>query len=544
MRKLGLLFSIIVGLGCVTIASAQSYSNATTISYHGYLERNGVPVNDTCNFRFSLYDAPTGGSLAGIIQSENQVTVTKGVFTALLTYNSTAFSRGDTYLEVVVNCGDGEQTLAPRQPIYPAPLAMGLPSLRVELDSGQSIEQSPNIIGGHQNNTVVSNVVGATISGGGMENRGNRVGGDFGTVSGGEANSANGDGSTIGGGVSSIADGANSTIAGGIGNTAERGDSTVGGGIFNRASGLGSTVAGGSQNTAASQFSTVSGGQNNKAHNVHDVVAGGFSNTAEGGTSIVGGGQGNTASGGWSTVGGGGSSFIGLGNTASGDFSTISGGANNIADGYASTVPGGASNRAGGSSSFAAGQDAKLASSANNTFLWSDGSLSGTLAGSNVFYVVSTGGVRLYTSGNLTNGARLDPGGGGWSTFSDHNLKDNIEPVDPHTVLESVSEMPISTWNYTGYDDITHMGPMAQDFHAAFGLGDDEKFIDTVDIDGVALASIQALYERVEEQDTRIAALERQLLLKESGMNIMAFVLVALGGYWFARRREGTKHVY
>ncbi len=39
-----------------------------------------------------------------------------------------------------------------------------------------------------------------------------------------------------------------------------------------------------------------------------------------------------------------------------------------------------------------------------------------------------------------------------------------------------------------------HLGPTAEDFYAAFGLGSDAG-IGTVDADGVALATIQALYQ-------------------------------------------------
>jgi hypothetical protein len=55
-----------------------------------------------------------------------------------------------------------------------------------------------------------------------------------------------------------------------------------------------------------------------------------------------------------------------------------------------------------------------------------------------------------------------------------------------------------------------HIGPMAQDFYGAFGLGDDEKYISTLDADGVALAGVQALYELAKQQQAQIEALQRQ----------------------------------
>ena len=55
------------------------------------------------------------------------------------------------------------------------------------------------------------------------------------------------------------------------------------------------------------------------------------------------------------------------------------------------------------------------------------------------------------------------------------------------------------------------MGPMAQDFHAAFGLGVSDKLIDTIDPDGVALAAIQGLHALVQEKDAEIDELRARL---------------------------------
>ena len=79
-------------------------------------------------------------------------------------------------------------------------------------------------------------------------------------------------------------------------------------------------------------------------------------------------------------------------------------------------------------------------------------------------------------------------------------IKQDFIPVDPKLILEKVSALPISTWAYIDKPEVRHMGPMAQDFHAAFGLGKDDVTIATVDADGLALASIQALYSQLEEE--------------------------------------------
>jgi hypothetical protein len=94
---------------------------------------------------------------------------------------------------------------------------------------------------------------------------------------------------------------------------------------------------------------------------------------------------------------------------------------------------------------------------------------------------------------------------------SDRNLKRDIEPVDPRAVLAAVAEMPVSTWSYKSDDpSVRHMGPMAQDLYAAFGLGGTDKAYSPVDAHGLAFAAIQGLYERLEEQDARIEKLERE----------------------------------
>jgi hypothetical protein len=80
--------------------------------------------------------------------------------------------------------------------------------------------------------------------------------------------------------------------------------------------------------------------------------------------------------------------------------------------------------------------------------------------------------------------------------------------VDTGAILETLMSIPITTWSYNGQSaDIRHMGAVAQDFYAAFGIGEDDRHITTVDADGVAFASIQGLYALVQSQ---AAALEAQ----------------------------------
>ena len=321
-------------------------------------------------------------------------------------------------------------------------------ALRIENQSG-----SPNIIGGYSGNFVGANVHGATISGGGFATEENRITDSSGVIGGGRDNQA-GDAA---------------------GTTGDAGYATVGGGLSNTA------------------------GDN------HSTVGGGDSNTAEAGYATVGGGQHNTASGNSSFIGGGNN------NDASDYYSFVGGGTSNTASGESSVVPGGLSNVAAGDRSFAAGTSAQA--NHNGAFVWGDSSF-GVVASSaqDEFTARASGGVRFFTNSALTAGVEVAAGGGSWSSVSDRNVKANVESVDGREVLERVAAMPVSTWNYKAQDPaIRHMGPMAQDFHAAFGVGEKETMITTIDADGVALAAIQGLYEVVQEKDAKIAAQNEQI---------------------------------
>ena len=100
--------------------------------------------------------------------------------------------------------------------------------------------------------------------------------------------------------------------------------------------------------------------------------------------------------------------------------------------------------------------------------------------------------------------------------ISDRNQKFGFQSVDPQWVLDQVSELPITTWSYkSGKDDFArHIGPMAQDFQAAFDVGATDLSIFQVDADGVSLAAIQALDAKVdslEAENARLRATLREL---------------------------------
>ncbi len=230
----------------------------------------------------------------------------------------------------------------------------------------------------------------------------------------------------------------------------------------------------------------------------------------------------NTASGIYSTVSGGG------GNTASGVYSTVSGGANNTASGTYSTVSGGYLNSAAGDYSFAAGRRAKIDAAHDGSFLFADQTNADfNSAAANEFAVRAGGGVRFANSGGTNKFIFNTATGVGtattWTATSDRNAKENFAPVNNQEVLEKVAALPIETWNYKTQDDsIRHIGPMAQDFRAAFGLGEDDKTISTVDPDGVALAAIQGLHQLVQAQQALLAQQQAEIAaLKAHNQQVM-----------------------
>lgn len=414
----------------------------------------------------------------------------------------------------------------------------------------------------NNNNRIFDNF--GSIGGGG----GNRAGSDdsdsstaaFAVVGGGSRNSASGTCSTVSGGWLNSADADYATIAGGgpsdqgnILNTNNRvfdDYGTIGGGGDNRGGTDDSdttnavyvTIAGGRGNIAQAEYGTVGGGDNNATNGPYSVITGGQNNAIlsapDGAHNSIGGGKSNnivfarnaTIAGGGAytddsdpqspvsynanivydnagTVGGGSGNTAGsLSGTAfSQQFATVGGGANNSASGVGSTIPGGLSNTASGDYSFAAGQN--CTTSGNNTFAWCDGSAALNATTDNRFVALATSGFKFITTPDLNTGVQVPAGGGSWLTFSDHNAKRAFEFVDPQNILKRVCELPLSEWTYKSQGTVRHIGPMAQDFHEAFGLGVDDRHIATVDADGVALAAIQGLNQRLEAQNAEMQCL-------------------------------------
>ncbi len=440
--------------------------------------------------------------------------MTDGLFTTPIDFGN-VFTGTARYLQSTVRCpsgGGSYTTLSPRQALTPAPCALALPGLYTQQNA-----TSPNVIGGHISNTVSVGVVGATIGGGGASGFPNQVSANYATVGGGFANTASGMGAFIGGG------GTDGTFF--LGNVASGNASTIGGGISNTI-GINATSA---------------------------TVGGGRQNTASGSVATVGGGGGNTANSGGATVSGG---YV---NTASGNYATVPGGhANSAANSF--TLAAGRRAKANHVGAFVWGDstDADIASTANDQFIvrasggmrlygagnWDLGATEGdwrigndtdrlkigvALAGGGAgdvwmraqggtehMYIWTPGGMTIYSNAGQTLGVQLAANGTSWSSISDRNLKENLARVDGREILQRLNGVPIYNWNAKGDNpSIRHIGPMAQDFYAAFNVGEDDKHITTIDADGVALTAIQGLYEVVQDEiksrDAKITSQQKQI---------------------------------
>lgn len=321
-------------------------------------------------------------------------------------------------------------------------------------------EDTPNLVAGHEDNTIAGGASAATISGGGIDEGHNEITGlgDY------------------------------ATLAGGHSNLVSSRDATISGGVGNEADGLGSVIAGGTTNFTEGIRAVIGGGIDNTAEGNYEVIAGGRDNLASGGEGAIGGGSENVVSERWATVAGGEE------NQATARYATVAGGNNNVAS---------------GERSFAAGRWA--VANHDGAFVWNSAGTSFFSETEDEFAVRSDGGVR-FRVGNIT--CIIDDGEGGWvcSSVSDRNQKHNIKKVDTGKLLDKVNELPVTTYSYNSDDSsVRHLGPMAQDFSEIFELGSDETRIRALNVAGVGLAAVQGLYEKLQEEQDRIRELEAEI---------------------------------
>ncbi|MFO7679883.1 MAG: tail fiber domain-containing protein [Chloroflexota bacterium] len=533
-----------------SVPQGDGSTMGTSFTYQGQLkDETGNPLNATCDFRFTLWDADDlDGTQIGAESLAPGVSVSEGYFTALVNdsevFGYDAFRGEPRWLEVGVRCpaGSGPYTaLSPRQPLTAVPFA----SLALYTPWGGLMDMPDGFADGVDNDTTYS-------AGSGLALAGNQFSVAFGGngVAATAARSdhlhsnfwrTNGNYQTDPA-TNFIGTADNAALVFRVNNlTALRlepnatSPNVIGGYSGNSvAAGVhGATISGGGYNGSINQvtgdYATVGGGASNIAVNT-GTVGGGYDNTASGSDATVGGGYYNTAVGVQATVGGGASNqagdyaTVGGGsyNNAAGYAATVSGGYRNEASGFYASVGGGYYNAAAGNYSFVAGRRASNDNADHDgVFLFADSNDADFLStAANEFAVRASGGVRLRTNSALSTGCNLAAGSGTWACTSDRDAKANFAAVDSRAILAQVAALPITTWNFKTQDaSIQHIGPIAQDFYAAFGTGESDTTISMVDADGVALAAIQGLNEIMQEKEAQIAALEVQVAALKEGDN-------------------------
>lgn len=405
-------------------------------------------------------------------------------------------------------------------------------SLRLEPSSVLfgSVPNTSNLIAGSQVNGVSPGVRGASVIGGGA------VTGSEGGIQSGGANRATDNYTLAGGGYDNVAGNRNASTT----------DAAF------------ATALGGASNLAAGEYSVVLGGSDSQARGARDLVLGGNANIADAGSGLVAGGFANTVTG---------NSAVALGGA-----NNCAGGQHSFAAGSNAVARPAAGADAGACGAVANSGDAN---GDEGTFVWADRSSGASFAssGPNQFLVRADGGMlintntlvapgaddlvlaarvggdndadlrmrtssgrsglifvrdsnggmsfavpslaagadRLSVSGGVGGTATLS-NGGSWNNASSRTFKTGFTAIDPLDILERVVSLPITRWTYRGSEEGTHLGPMAEDFKAAFDLAGNGQSIATVDADGVALAAIQGLNQKLESENAelrrRLSALE------------------------------------
>jgi len=298
-----------------------------------------------------------------------------------------------------------------------------------------------------------------------------------------------------------------------------------------------SSVAVGFATTATGLYSLASGhltqatGNESAAFNKATLASGVFSVAFGDSSKAI--GTASTAMGYFTTASGDRSTAMGNVTTASGAYSTAmgtgttAGGSHSTAMGLQSTANGesaiaiGSSLNANGAGNVVLGSEATSATAGN--FMFGDRSTATDLTtlGSNEFLVRAAGGTIFYSNAAMTTGVILTSGTSLWQSLgvSDENRKTDFRDLDGEHVLGQLAAMPVREWRYTTQDAaIRHAGPTAQDFRAAFGLGESDVRIGGIDADGIALAAVKALESRTralklenDELRARLARLEALL---------------------------------
>lgn len=275
-------------------------------------------------------------------------------------------------------------------------------------------------------------------------------------------------------------------VSGGYGNKATNNFSTIGGGYKN--------------NTGNAEYQTISGGQENSTSNYNSTVGGGYKNSCNGSMGVIAGGQENFIQGGDAATICGGKS-----NRNYGDYSVIAGGEGDTISSYADY-------------SLAFGKGVYLDQSYRVAFFdsvaWGKLTLNRDDRTSLPVGAIQAGPI---SGGGGGGGAYLSLFGT-WTDASSISFKDNITTYDRTDLFRKISSMPVEFWQYRNSDE-RHIGPMAEDFSAAFDVGiigetdgqRENQYLAASDVAGVALAGVKELIQENKELKAIIAQLEERI---------------------------------
>lgn len=543
------LFSASVAIFILTVIfNATIFAQTTAFTYQGRLSDGAAAAaSGVYDLEFKLYDG--GGTQIGATLTKDDISVSNGAFTTELDFGAAAFDGSPRTLEISVRRGaetGAFTTLTPRQTINSTPYAIrALNASTVEMTAGNSVVDSIN--DSSTSVTVNSNRLSADVVRMNPAETQNSTSTDSSAavldVSGATSDTNNvfgtsrfrfnHDGGFFAAGQPEFGNlptsGAGARMMWYPGKWAFRAGKvdSFGATYWDEANiGFGSAALG--ENVRASGNNSFAAGLATTASG-HESTAFGNNSTASADRSFAFNGTASAV----------GAVAIGSGAQATND-DALAMGPSSIAGGLASIVIGpsiangnfgiaiGLQNSAAGQFSVAIGKNARTCSHyqcgpgtpQQGAIVISDAcaqfsSDAVTASANNQVNIRGCGGFRFFTNMNLSAGVELAPSGNQWLSLSDRNSKENFQAVNSRDILRKVLNLPITTWNYKSQNaSIRHIGAMAQDFKAAFAVGEDDRHISALDPDGVAFAAIQGLNEELKEQTANLKADNNRLRLE------------------------------
>ncbi|MDD3814726.1 MAG: tail fiber domain-containing protein [Desulfocapsaceae bacterium] len=136
---------------------------------------------------------------------------------------------------------------------------------------------------------------------------------------------------------------------------------------------------------------------------------------------------------------------------------------------------------------------------------------------------------RLWSSyPDCTAGVYMTSHGSGWSNYSSRRFKENFRELDGEELLGKIRDMSITEWNYKATPENKYIGPVAEEFREAFHLnGDDEAGINSISIDGVNMAGVQALEKRTSTMKAEMAEMKSEIELLKAEIETLKTQLAA-----------------